>query len=101
MLWTPGEIATWINGHFYPAIKKSRSSKTKIVGYEEPPTLLIPYVTYLKEFHEDALSKMDLIGIHWYRDFFKNEILEITHLLIPNKPIMVTEACVGIYKFKN
>lgn len=89
---------TWLSNNLFPTIKKSQSNETKIVGYEDQTDGLIPFATYTKLFQNDALSKMDIIGIHWYIDFLvpRSLSLETAHFLLPDKPIMITETCPGI-----
>lgn len=99
MLWTPAWTAKWINENLYPAMQKSQSNETKIVGNDDQRYTLPSYVAELKVFHSDALSKIDMIGVHWYWDsFIPARVLDITHSLIPDKAIVMTEACIGFFK---
>lgn len=84
----------WIDEYLYPTIKNSQFNETKIVEFEDVTDLLIPFVTYKSIFHKDTLRKMDVMGIHWYWDFLfpKSLSLGITHLLLPDKPIMMSES---------
>lgn len=93
-----GFRAKWIRDHLYPTIMRSQSNNTKIVGFEDETDYLASFGTYMKLFHKDVWSKIDIIGIHWYLDFLipRSITLEYAHFLFPDKSIMMTESAPGM-----
>ncbi|KAL7297825.1 hypothetical protein TKK_0008858 [Trichogramma kaykai] len=96
MFWAPSTVSKWVVENFGPTLQKSSSNNTIILMVDDQRLYLPWFMLAVKTFDKQALSYISGVGVHWYTDdFVPASFLDLTHKFIPDKFILMTEACVG------
>ncbi|XP_031788436.1 lysosomal acid glucosylceramidase [Nasonia vitripennis] len=96
MFWSPGNACKWVINNLGPSIEQSKSNNTIILMLDDNRVALPWYMVDVKIWHSEALKYVKGIAVHWYTDtVIPASVLDLTHDLLPDKFILMTEACVG------
>ena len=96
MYWSASTASKWVLQNLGPTLEKSNSNDTIILMLDDQRATLPWYVIDFKLRNGDALKYIKGVAVHWYTDdFVPAATLTATHALLPDKFILMTEACVG------
>ena len=96
MYWSAKTASKWVLQNLGPTLEKSNSNDTIILMFDDQRLALPCYVMDFMLYNSDALDYIKGVAVHWYTDdFLPATALTVTHALIPDKFILITEACVG------
>ncbi|XP_008201883.2 lysosomal acid glucosylceramidase-like [Nasonia vitripennis] len=96
MFWSSDTASKWVINNLGPSIEKSKSNNTIILMLDDQRLALPWYMVDVKVRHSEALKYVKGIGVHWYSDaVIPANVLDLTHDLLPDKFILMTEACIG------
>ncbi|CAH2015027.1 unnamed protein product [Acanthoscelides obtectus] len=88
----------WVQNNLGPAIRKSAHSKIKLLALDGQRYLLPSYIEIMFE-SKKVKDYIDGIAVHWYGDNISPSFsLTFTHEQFPEKPILATEASIGVYQ---
>ncbi|XP_058797228.1 lysosomal acid glucosylceramidase-like [Phymastichus coffea] len=102
MFWSSGTASKWVINNLGPTLEKSNSNATVILMLDDQRMSLPWYVIDVKTRHSEALKYIKGIAVHWYTDdFIPAKVLSLTHDIVPEKFILMTEACLGDRPWEN
>lgn len=96
MFWSSGTASKWIINNLGPTLQKSDSNATNILMLDDQRLALPWYVIDVKARYNEALKFVKGIAVHWYTDkFVPAGVLDLTHSIVPDKFILITESSIG------
>ncbi|XP_076646317.1 lysosomal acid glucosylceramidase-like [Halictus rubicundus] len=95
MGWTPTTVANWVANNLGPKLAKSPYNSTKIFLLDDQ-RIYLPWVIKDILANNKAYEYASGIAVHYYDDQISSpDLVTQTHNAYPDKPIMMTEACLG------
>ncbi|XP_076249035.1 lysosomal acid glucosylceramidase-like [Calliopsis andreniformis] len=95
MGWTPESVAHWVGDFMGPTLASSKHNKTLIMAHDDQ-RLELPWAVTKMLSNKKARKYTAGTAVHWYTDqFVPPNVLDQTHKALPDKFILMTEACIG------
>ncbi|XP_037040604.1 putative glucosylceramidase 3 isoform X5 [Bradysia coprophila] len=90
--------AIWVGEHLGPLLRNSSFKDVKLLGGDDQRFVMPYWFEQMNASHKDALRYLDGFAVHWYwNDVTPVVLLDDTHRLFPDKFILNTESCIGVF----